>query len=39
MEVKKTMDYSLFKKLEGNRDVRKKNALVESVKEMDLTMY
>ena len=39
MEVKKTMDYSLVKKLEGHRDVRKKNALVESIKEMDLTMY
>jgi hypothetical protein len=33
MEVKKTTDYTLFKKLEGNRDVRKKNALVERNKE------
>ena len=38
MEVKKTTDYTLFKKLEGNRDVRKKNALVKSITEMDLTM-
>lgn len=39
MEIKVTNDYTLFKKLEGNRDVRKKNALVRSIKEMDLTMY
>lgn len=39
MEIKKTTDYTLFKKLEGNRDVRKKNALVKSITEMDLTMY
>lgn len=39
MEIKKTTDYTLFRKLEGNRDVRKKNALVKSITEMDLTMY
>lgn len=39
MEIKVTRDYSLFKKLDGNRDVRKKNALVKSIKEFDLTMY
>lgn len=39
MEIKKTFDYSLFKKLDGNRNVRKTNALVKSIKELDLTMY
>lgn len=39
MEIKQTTDYSLFKKLEGNRDVKKKNSLVKSIQEMDLTMY
>ena len=39
MEIKKTTDYTLFKKLEGNRDVVRTNALVKSIKEFDLTMY
>lgn len=39
MEIKVTRDYSLFKKLDGNRDVEKKNALIKSIKELDLTMY
>ncbi|MCI6672407.1 MAG: ParB/RepB/Spo0J family partition protein [Prevotella sp.] len=39
MEIKVTRDYSLFKKLEGNRSVKKRNALVKSIKEFDLTRY
>ena len=39
MEIKVTRDYSLFKKLDGNRDVKKKNALVKSITEFDLTNY
>ena len=39
MEIKKTTDYTLFKKLDGNRDVSRTNALVKSIKEFDLTMY
>jgi len=31
MEIKVTRDYSLFKKLDGNRDVKKKNALVNFI--------
>ena len=39
MEIQKTTDYKLFKKLDGNRDVKKKNALVKSIQDFDLTMY
>lgn len=39
MEIKKTLDYSLFKKLDGNRDTKKSNVLVKSIKELDLTKY
>lgn len=39
MEIQKTTDYKLFKKLDGNRDVKKTNALVKSIREFDLTMY
>lgn len=39
MEIKKTTDYALFKKLDGNRDVVRTNSLVKSIQELDLTMY
>lgn len=39
MEINKTTDYSIFKKLETNRNVVKTNALVKSIKELDLTKY
>lgn len=39
MEIKKTLDYSLFKKLDGNRDIKKRNVLVKSIEELDLTKY
>nr|DAP15673.1 MAG TPA: hypothetical protein [Caudoviricetes sp.] len=39
MEIQKTTDYKLFKKLDGNRDVKRTNALVKSILEFDLTMY
>ena len=39
MEIQKTTDYKLFKKLDGNRDVKRTNALVKSIQEFDLTMY
>lgn len=39
MEIKSTTDYSLFKKLEGNRDIKKTNALVASINEMNLTKF
>lgn len=38
-QIKRTLDYDIFKTLKGNRDVTSINRMVQSIKSLDLTMY